>query len=1336
MSHSNPTSGHFGKVLPATLVRSPWLPVVWSVAGLAGCFPALAGPEGLTVGAGSATVTHAGPVTTIQVSDRAVLNWSSFNVAAGETASFIQPSQTSIAWNQISDPNPSRIFGRVQANGILVLANQSGFWFGPDSVVRAASFVATTSGGPPAGFLGGDAWTITVPPPLASIINYGHIDAGNGGSVFLVAEKVVNQGVLTAPDGTIGLYAGKEVLISERPDGRGLSARVNLPSGSVDNLGRINAPAGRIALEARVVNQGGIITADSVRERDGQIELVASQSVTLAPGSRISAAGDAQGVSPGGTVTVLSGGAYTDDATARVSVAGGQSGGNGGHLEISANQMTGVLAELQGTAAPGYSSGRLLIDPDSIVIASNGTGSPGTGVITPGSSPSTLTLNPSALARFSTIALQSNGTIDVNAAWNLPDRPEGGASLLLEAARDVRIGQSGGIFAGTGWNVSIIAGSTFTGGAVTPGTGSIQFNGSGAISAVDGRIALSAGQDVTVRLGYVRTTGGGSIAVTAAAGSINAGTNPNGYIFSTIGSGYRVNPSLGGISTAAGGDVTLVAGRDVTSFLPTGISGSHQDAGSGAFGPQHGDVTIRAGRSVFGHYVVANGTGTIEALESAGDGSRQLALSLVDGDWNVSANNILMQEVRNPNGALNRLGRATVPAPTYHLFDYADDASVSLNARNSVQLAAGSVPRAPAPDDTVPVVYPPILRARAGAGGISLGSLILAPSPLGQLELVTTAGGSLRNLGGTIVMSDSGFRQYDPNRRGRFGETDLAPTPLHLNDLVPARLDIDGSIVGIQLSLPKPATIRVGGDIADSSFRLQNLRAGDVSRFDVAGAIRYRPEYTFLTIPADVAAPDLGLLAIAFPGGVPNDFVYNPATRLLALRGRINDSQRLALQNLTVRTFDPATGVELTRPDGEPITRPATFLPASFIDQLYQLSQNVPSERFAGFRIGGPGSLDIRAGSIDLGASDGIVSYGPGFNPAVALYNHPGASVSIQTAGDLRMFSSAIVSQAGGALTLDAGGRIEVGTEVALPSNGQSRGIYSTAGSPVTVTANGDINVNGSRIATFDGGTLTVLSRTGDIDAGSGGQSLQSVQQFRVQPDGSVVRNDDIIPGSGILATTFTTGSSQVGNVSVSTPRGDVLARSGGIVQASFNGTPSSTASLLVTAGTRAADGTTVYEGRIDASRSGVIGGNVRLDATGPVVGVVFASGNININTPQNVNVTALAQGNVSIGAGGTVSGTVVGIGSVSASGSSIDANLLSQSVTTSGGSSGQVGFGTANAAGAASTAAAGTASNETAKTAPAENADDDSARKGNRRIVLSRTVGRVTVILPQAKKL
>src|SRR5262249_40950814 len=161
--------------------------------------------------------------------------------------------------------------------GIVVLMNQNGFYFGPNSVINVGGLVVTTTV-PPPNFSPGAFWQFNGSPPLASIVNYGEIKAHSGGSLFLLSERIENQGTLSSPSGEIRLEAGKEVLISERPDGRGLSASVKLPEGSVDNKGKIIADAGTVALHAQTVNQSGLIQADSIRERNGVIELVASES--------------------------------------------------------------------------------------------------------------------------------------------------------------------------------------------------------------------------------------------------------------------------------------------------------------------------------------------------------------------------------------------------------------------------------------------------------------------------------------------------------------------------------------------------------------------------------------------------------------------------------------------------------------------------------------------------------------------------------------------------------------------------------------------------------------------------------------------------------------------------------------------------------------------------------------------------------------------------------------------------------------------------------------------------------------------------------------------------
>lgn len=102
------------------------------------------GPSGLTVQSGSAVSTVTGSHMDITVSQNAFLQWQSFNLDAGQSVRFHQPSPGSVVFNQIHDAQPSQIFGRIDANGFLVLMNPSGFYFGPDAHVAAAGLVVST----------------------------------------------------------------------------------------------------------------------------------------------------------------------------------------------------------------------------------------------------------------------------------------------------------------------------------------------------------------------------------------------------------------------------------------------------------------------------------------------------------------------------------------------------------------------------------------------------------------------------------------------------------------------------------------------------------------------------------------------------------------------------------------------------------------------------------------------------------------------------------------------------------------------------------------------------------------------------------------------------------------------------------------------------------------------------------------------------------------------------------------------------------------------------------------------------------------------------------------
>ncbi len=1414
-----------------------------------------ANPVGMTVGSGNASAVGSGQVLTITTSDRAYLNWQSFNIAPGEKTVFNQPSATSIVWNQILDSNPSRIFGTIQANGIVVLANQQGFWFGPDSVVKAASFVATTAAGPGQGFFNGGPWSLEVPPPAASIVNYGQMSVASGGSLFLVAEKVENHGVLSAPDGTLGLYAGKEVWISERPDGRGLSAKVTLPEGSIDNFGRLIADAGSIALRAQVVNQDGIIQADSIREVNGVVEIYASSEIHLGADSLTSAQGTGATSSPGGRVTVISDGTVSDAASARVSVAGGAAGGNGGELEISAATTPKLQLQLDGSAVPGYRRGRLVIDPATIRIDDSGSGSISSGTVSAGDPPSTLVLPTSAFNNFSVIDLQATSLIDIRSLWTLPDAPSGGASLTLESKGDIVFSQSSGIIAGNGWKVSLLAGSTFDGlGGVTAGTGSIKGRTSAvngySLSTVDGGLSLIAGKDVALlnsgvsttsgdvtlrstggsisgnsfsltsssgslsmgavnnvslgnaqissragggiqvtadtgnitatgavlstekgniellangnisfpraQTGGVRTTGGGSITATATTGSITTGGNNNGYEIRSANEDMAVSSELGGFSTAAGGNVTLNAGKDVTSYLPdsSAIAIGRIDGGTGAFGfgldssgkPIRGDVTVTAGGSVYGHFVIADGVGQITALQgNAGTIQQQLALTTRTGSWTVEAKDIALQEVRNAQGVFNKFGGGATANSRYHLFDYAvgtpnlkptdfgyiAPTSVTLKGGNSIDLVGANLPRNREEVNALPTIYPPVLKMEAGPGGIifgnptsgSLTTTILFPSPLGNLSIRSDTGGiqGLGPAGSSLTISDSGSQRWTGVNSFIISDHQSG-LPVHYKDSTSATIDVAGGVDNMTFNLGKATHISIGKDLTQSSVFWQNNNPDDNSSLTVGGRIFNRSRYTFIPLLSGEPDPDLNLIEQSCTV-LSLDMSFDVASRTVIVRGRVSPppaGQNDPLKNFMINGVDSA---------GQPTcVKPTTpFLTDRVIDELYKQSADITSAPQLGYQVAGPGSLTVKAGTIDLGISKGIVSQGPLSNPALANTSLSGADLFVKTtSGDLNMFSSAIVSVAGGKVSVDSRGKIIAGSDLVLPSSEGTRGIYSTSGSDVTVTAKGNIDINGSRIATYDGGTVSVTSETGNIDAGSGGLAFQRVQQVKVDPvTRKVITKSDYIPGSGILAATFASGTAKVGDIFLYTPQGDIIARSGGIVQAPFNGLDGSKATVTVTAGSEG------HIGNIDATGSGIIGGTIHLKATGDISGVVFASGAADFYTPQNAAFTLISQGPVT-GSAGSLTGTLISFSSISIAAGSIDASLQANVVSTgSTQNTGSAGFAAGNAATATATAASADSGKKSAAATTVANDEDDEAKKKKSKPLLAQTRARVTVTLP-----
>ncbi len=1335
--------------------RRAWFLVVGLLPSLRG-LNLWANPEGLTVTRGAASVQAQGLQLNVTASAGAFLDWRGFNIQPGETTTFIQPSADAIVFNRISDAGPSRIWGTLNANGAVVLANARGFYFGPNSMIQVGgNFVATTA--PIAPDLSASAsWQFSGLPPLASIVNYGAIQAGAGRSLFLIAEQIENHGELTAPAGSVGLHAGQDVLLSERPDGRGLSATVRLPTGSVNNDGRIVADAGAIALSASVVNQNGVLQADTVRAQDGVIELIGADEVRLGPQSAILTRADANNGGRGGGVTIRSGGTFQDSV-------GGQIVTGGGDVEISASRLLALDSRMDASGPAGSPAGRLLLDPTDVVLGVSGAGDAGSGSISAGDGAGVLQLNVNTAflnKNFSEITIQATHDITLapGTAWNLSQSTGlNTGALRLQAGNDIIFGNNARISDANQWSIQMLAGVDFSSGAVQTGVGNIFLNGgaglnfNGSLETAGGAIDLKAGGSVLVGAGFIRTVGGGRIQITALSGDVDAGKKNDGYDFYL--GGYRISlAGLGGIATAAGGDVTIQAGNDIIS-VPT-VGANQPPGASGAYGPEPGNVSLVAGNQILGNFLVRNGVGNILAgvavengqvtqiLEpgaDVGSATRPVSLSLVSGVWNVwAAHDIFISEVRNPNGTFNpnRLpvpvgafpgnidGAVTVAPPTRtaFLFDYAPDAAANFWAGDAITLSGSNLPRLSGQNQNLPPVYPPRLSLNAGAGGIQvLNSLALYPSAEGSLRITTRDGGYLigqpqsSSLTG-ITMSDSGLPDYTTFVQGH------AVTPLHLNDPQVVHVDVSGSIENFALAVPTAAVINVGGDTYNFGFLGQNLAPTAVTSIQVAGDIRYRGDLTSVPL-AGPLPPSLSDPTLSPDPQLVLKLRYDPVNHTLTFVGQMTQSELSFLLNPQALVFDQYAQPVLDA-NGNQVVAPVSLSAAqrTTLQQLHDASESA-SLGDQGLALAGSGKFLITAHDLDLGISGGISALAP--TAALLPISPLGAELDVTVAGDLDLTSTRISNEGWrGDLNVNVGGTLNVGGQLsAFGDPSAPKGIFTVSGGNLVVTAVGDVNVNGSRIATYDGGNITVRSEHGDVNAGSGGAGYVSVRALELDPVSGALREiPATIPGSGILATTLAGGAAALGNITVAAPNGNINANLGGIVQLAFNDAVTRDNFIDLRAGQD-----------INASGSGIIGANLRLNAGGNISGVVIGSQNIDITSEKSVSVTAVAAGGVSISAAGTVAGTVVGGGSVAVSADAVSAALISKSVSASGDSSAAAVGAPASNVARAETAAADDHATEAAKAAE-KNADDDETKRRGRNISLRQKTGRVTVILPEKK--
>jgi filamentous hemagglutinin family protein len=692
----------------------------------------LANPTGPVVVGGDATVSGLGTshVTIAQASQQAIINWQQFNIGPNDVTQFIQPNVQAIALNRIFDQNPSQIFGSLRANGTVILLNPNGIMFGPNAQVNVGGLIASSLNLSNANFLAGhylfqgtgiEGW----------VKNAGTIQ-GQYGGVYLLAPNVENSGIITSPQGNIVLAAGAKAYLSNRPDGRGFLAELSNPLGQAVNVKDLIADGGNITLAGRVVNQSGLIQANSVREKNGKIELYASEALTLKAGSQTFAKGGKEGLSSGGTILAIADkftGAAKFEKGATLDVSGGGAGGHAGFVELSGSRV-GLGGRFIGTANPGFHGGRLLIDPTMDLDL--------TGFTTTGFADIAFETPRDAFGNFlPDYDLQVTGFFDLNSV----QPPSTGGTIRFDAGQDLIFRDltlwNNPFGTSTKWDIVGVAERNILFTGFTGTTLQTAYGGGINLLAKTGNVNLIDPQ--TGALATIRTQGGGGISIKTGQDLIaSTGFDDSGGPLGLF--------NVQGINIDGPGRLNLDVGRD---FIGGPVIGVPRGPGFVLWNtdltvtPQHtvtvagkiGETNLTLGPNGL-PLTVAELRAQNKPLETESS-ARYADFALSNGNLNVTAGgNIYLGRVRDAGlvGSMDSQGNQREPAFATGLENskatfISRDGNIIINT-NSVDAGRQNSPLV-----VLSSLLPASFEARADKGTIQIRSnLKFLPSPTGAVK--------------------------------------------------------------------------------------------------------------------------------------------------------------------------------------------------------------------------------------------------------------------------------------------------------------------------------------------------------------------------------------------------------------------------------------------------------------------------------------------------------------------------------------------------------------------------------------------------------------------------
>lgn len=226
-----------------------------------------------------------------QSSNKLAMDWQTFSIGKGNTVEFIQPSPSAIALNRVLGSDVSVIQGALKANGQVFLVNPNGVLFSPTAQVDVGSLIASTQSISTNDFLAGNYVFSGV--SSNAIINQGNITAVNGGTIALIAAKIINDGALNASQGNVLMGAGSKVTLD-----LGGPVKLQIANDTLETLiangGAIHAEGGHVLLTSQaartlassVINHSGLIEAQALATGEkGEVILFAHGGKTQVNGT-------------------------------------------------------------------------------------------------------------------------------------------------------------------------------------------------------------------------------------------------------------------------------------------------------------------------------------------------------------------------------------------------------------------------------------------------------------------------------------------------------------------------------------------------------------------------------------------------------------------------------------------------------------------------------------------------------------------------------------------------------------------------------------------------------------------------------------------------------------------------------------------------------------------------------------------------------------------------------------------------------------------------------------------------------------------------------------------